>query len=228
MAGGGAAAGVSILLAEPATAPAAARREGHMRETYMHVAGVVATDPTVRTFDDGRKVMSFRVASTSRRFDSGLKEWVDGPTLWVKVSCWRELAENATLSVRKRDRVVVWGRVRSEQWKGEDGAFRSDLALEAEAMGHDLAFGVSAFTRKQRTASTQVLTADGAVDVATGELTLPEVPQLPAGLDDQREGFAAAAQATASTTEQDVDDLDEDADDDPDDELAEVPVLASA
>jgi single-strand DNA-binding protein len=172
--------------------------------------------------------MSFRVASTSRRFDSGLKEWVDGPTLWVKVSCWRELATNATASVRKRDRVVVWGRVRSEQWKGEDGAFRSDLALEAEAMGHDLSFGVSAFTRKQRTTSTTVLTADGAVDVATGELSLPEVPDLPAGLDDERAPFVPAATATSGASpEQDADDLDERVDDD-DDVLPEVPLLASA
>ena len=210
-----------------------------MRETYMHVAGVVATDPTVRTFEDGRKVMSFRVASTSRRFDTGLKEWIDGPTLWVKVSCWRELAANATLSVRKRDRVVVWGRVRSEQWKGEDGAFRSDLALEAEAMGHDLAFGVSAFTRKQRTASTQVLTADGVVDVATGELSLPEVPELPTGLDDKREPFVPGGTATSGGPTEGDDDLDDDLDDDEvddevddetddDDVLAEVPVLASA
>ena len=129
-----------------------------MRETYMHVAGVVVTDPLVRKFDDGRQVMSFRVGSTSRRYDSNAKSWVDGQTLWVKVSCWRELATNAIECVRKGDRLVVWGRVRTEQWKGEDGGQRSDLAIEAEALGHDLAFGVSRFERRHRAVSTQTLT----------------------------------------------------------------------
>ena len=114
-----------------------------MRETFLTVAGIVATDPTVRTFDDGRKVMSFRMASTSRRFDSAAKTWVDGHTLWVKVSCWRELADNAAQSVRKRDRVLVSGRVRSEQWTVEGGGQRSDLALEADALGHDLSYGIA-------------------------------------------------------------------------------------
>jgi single-strand DNA-binding protein len=141
-----------------------------MRETYMHVAGVVVTDPLVRKFDDGRQVMSFRVASTSRRYDGATKNWVDGQTLWVKVSCWRELAANAIECVRKGDRLVVWGRVRTEQWKGEDGGQRSDLAIEAEALGHDLAFGVATFERRRRTVSTQTLTAEGVVDTATGEL----------------------------------------------------------
>jgi single-strand DNA-binding protein len=147
-----------------------------MRETYLAVAGVVATDPTVRTLDDGRQVMSFRVASTSRRYDTTSKTWADGTTLWVKVSCWRELADNASKCVRKRDRILVWGRVKSEQWKGE-GGMRSDLALDAEAMGHDLTFGVSVFDRKKRTVAERTLTDVPIFDPVTGEIVgVPAVP----------------------------------------------------
>jgi single-strand DNA-binding protein len=197
-----------------------------MRETYMHVAGVVATDPTIRKFDDGRQVLSFRVASTSRRYDTNSRDWVDGPTLWVKVSCWRELATNASESVRKRDRVVVWGRVRTEQWKGEDGGQRSDLALEAESLGHDLAFGTASFMRRHRTVSTRTLTADGVLDMATGELTTPEpgdLPELPAGIaaaPDLAAAQAAAAPLGANRPEVPADgDLDADVGADLDDEL---------
>ena len=185
-----------------------------MRETYMHVAGVVVTDPTIRRFDDGRQVMSFRVASTSRRYDSATKNWIDGQTLWVKVSCWRELAANASECVRKSDRVVVWGRVRTEQWKGEDGGQRSDLAIEAEALGHDLAFGVATFVRRRRTVSTQTLTAEGVVDIATGELTPvppPDVPSLPAGFEDGADVVAPSVSAPdgAESGDDDPDDLDD-------------------
>ena len=176
-----------------------------MRETYMHVAGVVVTDPLVRKFDDGRQVMSFRVGSTSRRYDSNAKSWVDGQTLWVKVSCWRELATNAIECVRKGDRLVVWGRVRTEQWKGEDGGQRSDLAIEAEALGHDLAFGVSRFERRHRAVSTQTLTPEGMVDTATGELAPSSVQPQPGG--------------AASGDDEVLDDLDDvDGEDDPTDQ----------
>ena len=208
-----------------------------MRETYMHVAGVVATDPTVRKFDDGRQVMSFRVASTSRRYDNATKAWVDGQTLWVKVSCWRELAENAAECVRKGDRLMVWGRVRTEQWKGEDGGQRSDLAVEAEGLGHDLAFGVATFVRRRRTVSAQTLTADGIVDMATGELTpvrpaaLPPLQPAPGGAD----VTASAPPRTGTGSDDDegseeLDDLDDlDEEEDAKDEAdQEVTLLASA
>jgi single-strand DNA-binding protein len=206
-----------------------------MRETYMHIAGVVATNPTIREFDDGRRVMSFRVASTSRRYDSATKSWVDGQTLWVKVSCWRELAANASECVRKSDRVVVWGRVRTEQWKGEDGGQRSDLAIEAEALGHDLAFGVAKFVRRRRTVSSQTLTTEGAADIATGELTpVPslDVPPLPAGFEEAADVAASSAPAPggAEAGDQelldDIDDLDEE--DATDGSQREETLLASA
>ena len=67
-----------------------------MRETYMAVAGIVATDPQVR---DARR------RPAGDELPRGVDEppvrqphgaWVDGHTLWVKVSCWRELADNAS------------------------------------------------------------------------------------------------------------------------------------
>lgn len=181
-----------------------------MRETYLAVAGVVATDPTVRTLDDGRQVMSFRLASTSRRYDTSTKTWVDGPTLWVKVSCWRELADNAAKCVRKRDRILAWGRVKSEQWTTEGGGMRSDLALEAEAMGHDLTFGVSAFDRKKRTVAERTLTDVPVFDPVTGEIVA--VPAAP----------AATQQAPTGPREAEPDDELEGDDELEDDEVDEV------
>jgi len=186
-----------------------------MRETYLAVAGVVATDPTVRTLDDGRQVMSFRVASTSRRYDTAAKSWVDGPTLWVRVSCWRELADNAAKCVRKRDRILAWGRVRSEQWTTEGGGMRNDLALEAEAIGHDLTFGVSVFDRKTRTVAERILTDAPVVDPMTGEIVaMPSVPSVPAGPGGP--AVPAPAQAAAEPPE---DELDPELGEEPDDEL---------
>lgn len=199
-----------------------------MRETYLTVAGVVATDPTMRTLDDGRNVMSFRMASTSRRYDTATKTWVDGHTLWVKVSCWRQLAENASKSVRRKDRVLVSGRIRSEQWVGQNGQLRSDLALEAEAMGHDLTYGTAIFDRKSVVVGQQVLTGPTSVDPATGEIVsvaaeVAPVPDGVAALVDtpfSQPAFGPVGGRPQGGSDDDADELDE-LDDDTDDDLDE-------
>jgi single-strand DNA-binding protein len=195
-----------------------------MRDTYLAVAGVVATDPTVRTLDDGRQVMSFRMASTSRRYDTRSQAWVDGQTLWVKVSCWRELADNAAQCVRKRDRILAWGRIKSEQWKTKEGGFRSDLALEAEAMGPDLRFGVVAFDRRLRTVSTRVITDEPTVNTPTGDIVDEEAEAAVARaslLDDEAVTGAAGVGLAASSGPDDEpdDELDDELDDERGDEI---------
>jgi hypothetical protein len=99
--------------------------------------------------------------------------------------------------------------VRTEQWKGEDGGQRSDLAIEAEALGHDLAFGVATFQRRHRMVSAQTLTPDGVVDLTTGELTpvASEVPPLPPGLEDPVGD--PGGRPTESGEDEELDDLDE-------------------
>lgn len=121
-----------------------------MRETYMSVAGVVASEPRVVQLDDDRRITSFRLASTSRRRDRKSNAWVDGDTIWATVTCWRDLAANAADSLHKRDRVIVYGRVRTRDWTGKDGGVRTTLEMDAEAVGHDLAYGTSSFDRKIR------------------------------------------------------------------------------
>lgn len=120
-----------------------------MRETYLSVSGVVASEPRVVQLDDNRLITSFRLASTPRRRDSA-GGWVDGPTTWVTVTCWRDLAVNAAESLHKRDRVLVHGRMRTRDYTSTDGHQRTTVELDAESLGHDLAFGVSTYDRRTR------------------------------------------------------------------------------
>ncbi len=120
-----------------------------MYETYVTVTGVVATDPRAVILDETLRITNFRLASTSRRRDrSG--QWVDGQTTWFTVTCWRGLAANVAESIGKKDRVVVHGRLRSQDWTAQDGTQRTSLEIEADAVGHDLSFGTSTYTRVRR------------------------------------------------------------------------------
>jgi single-strand DNA-binding protein len=120
-----------------------------VNETSVTVVGNLVDDPRLRSTDAGVDVASFRVASTSRRYDRESRRWVDSASLFLSVSCWRTLAGNAVASLRKGDPVVVTGRLSTRTWE-KDGQVRSSCELEAVAVGPDLARGTAVFRRSPR------------------------------------------------------------------------------
>lgn len=121
-----------------------------MQESSITVVGNVVADPVLRRLDDGTEVASFRVASTPRVRDRESGRWADGPTSWWGVTCWRGLAGNVAASLRKGERVVVVGRPRTRQWE-KDGRSGTSVDVTADVVGHDLAWGTTAFSRVVRT-----------------------------------------------------------------------------
>src|ERR1700712_1402346 len=80
-----------------------------MRETPVTVVGTLVSDMRPRRVGpDAALVLNFRVACNERRFDKASESWVDGESLYLSVSCWRRLAENAA-SLVKGDPVIVRG-----------------------------------------------------------------------------------------------------------------------
>lgn len=116
-----------------------------MSET-ISVQGLVATTPRHLVTQDGLPITSFRMASTHRRFDRTTKKWVDGETNWYTITAFRQLAINVAGSVSKGERVVVSGKLRVRDWDNGERAGTS-VEIEAEAIGHDLTWGTSTFTR---------------------------------------------------------------------------------
>lgn len=112
------------------------------------VTGVVGTDPNQHVTGDGLVITSFRLASTRRYFDRAKGEWTDGDTSWYGVSAFRQLARNASFSIRKGQRVIVQGRLRQRAWETATKSGTS-VEIEADAIGHDLAWCVSTYARVQ-------------------------------------------------------------------------------
>ncbi len=108
------------------------------------VAGFVGTTPRLFATQHGNDYTSFRVAHTRRQFDRERGEWVDGRTTWFTVKAWRAVARNVAASLRKGDPVVVSGRLTVDEWAGADGP-RTDLVVEATALGPDLTRGEAQF-----------------------------------------------------------------------------------
>ncbi|MCU1425639.1 MAG: Single-stranded DNA-binding protein [Microbacteriaceae bacterium] len=110
------------------------------------LTGVVGTIPRNLVTSDNLAVTSFRLASGQRRFDRSQQKWVDGETNWYTVTAFRQLAVNASKSIVKGEHVVVTGRLRVRDWTAGDRA-GTTVDIEAEALGHDLTWGTSSFTR---------------------------------------------------------------------------------
>ena len=153
-----------------------------MPTAQITVCGVVATVPNRIRTTEGLSILSFRLAANSRRFDTRRGAWIDGDTNWFTVTAFRSLAENAGDSVRKGERVVVAGRLRVRRWEsGERTGI--NVEIEADALGHDLQWGVSSFERRSRV-------RDDSEGAARGQVS---ESQSPAGeADEQGDGHAGA------------------------------------
>ncbi len=117
-----------------------------LNDAQISLTGYVATQPVTRTLNDGTLTVSMRVAWTPRRQDRVTGEWVDCNTSYVTVICWRRLASNVAICVRKGDAVVVKGRLSVRSYE-KDGATRIVVEVDANSVGHDLSRGVAQFQR---------------------------------------------------------------------------------
>ncbi len=129
------------------------------------LTGLVATQPRAITTSEGLFITSFRLASTQRRFDRSKERWVDGETNWYTITAFRQLATNVASSIQKGDRVVATGKLRIRDWAAGDKV-GTNIEVDAEAIGHDLLWGTSVFTRSIATALAERVAAD---HLASGE-----------------------------------------------------------
>lgn len=119
-----------------------------MNEASVTFQGWVGNEVVHRVTAQG-SVANFRVGTTPRiRKRNG--DWVDGPTSWFSVTCWRTLADHVRESVRKGEPVLVHGRLRTDVWEREDGKSSVTYVVEASHVGHDLSRGTSVFVKAAR------------------------------------------------------------------------------
>jgi single-strand DNA-binding protein len=116
-----------------------------MSTATVTVTGYVAMDPKVYWTSNGAPVVRLRVGSTPRRVD-GDGKWHDLPASFFTVNCWRKIAVNVAASLHKGQPVIVRGRLRMRTWT-DDGKARSAVEIEAESIGHDLAYGTTAYSK---------------------------------------------------------------------------------
>ena len=124
-----------------------------MNGPQITVVGHVGSKPRLRAMASGAVVADFRVAFTPSRQNKATGEWQDLETMWFTVSCWRTLAEHASLSFDKGDRVIVTGRFSIRSYKTDQGEPRVSLEIDASSVGMDLTRGPVVQRRIERVAA---------------------------------------------------------------------------
>ena len=110
-------------------------------ETYLTLSGNLTAPPKTGVSRAGVTWTRMRVASSTRVFDRATTEWRDGETLFLDVSCWRRLAENAAATLERGDRVLIAGRLRQRSYEDQQGVRHTVTEMDADAVGPDLAAG---------------------------------------------------------------------------------------
>ena len=142
---------------------------------HLTITGLVATPPRHIVTSEGLPITSFRLASTQRRFDRSQDKWIDGETNWYTITAFRQLAIHAASSIEKGQRVVLSGRLRIRDWENGERT-GTTVDIEADALGHDLAWGTSAFTRSIATSSSKDAAATEADAEAAPEAAADDAP----------------------------------------------------
>jgi single-strand DNA-binding protein len=101
----------------------------------------VAAEPELRFSNSGVAVAKLRVVAADRRKNESSGEWEDGDTLWIDVTCFKQLAENVVESVAKGDLLLVYGKLKTEEWTDRDsGGQRSKIVMIADVIAPSLQF----------------------------------------------------------------------------------------
>jgi len=121
-----------------------------VNDAQVFLAGYVATGPTFKKVAGGISFVKLRIAYTARRLNREAGEWADGPTSFVGVQCWRGLADNVAMCLRKGEPILVRGRLQVRRYENAEGSPRIAVEVDATSIGHDLTRGVAHFSRTRR------------------------------------------------------------------------------
>jgi single-strand DNA-binding protein len=135
-------------------------------QTQIQLIANLTHDPELRYTTSGKAYARIRLASTPRVKDAS-GTWVDGATTFYEGRAWNDLAEHATESLHRGDRVIVLGALRTERWTDSTGDDREALRVDVDEIGPSLRFANVKVTKAQRGTTPAAATDEDASVAAT-------------------------------------------------------------
>ncbi len=113
------------------------------------LVGNITRDPELRFTPSGQPTASFGLAVNRRWQNRQTQEWEEA-TSFFDIVCWRELAENASESLRRGARIIVTGRLEQRSWETSDGDKRSKVEVVADELGPSLRWASAEIKKNER------------------------------------------------------------------------------
>ena len=119
-------------------------------DTVITVIGNLTSDPELRFTPSGAAVADFTIASTPRTLDRQTQEWKDGEALFLRCSCWRQMAEHVAGSLTRGSRVMAQGRLKQRSFETKEGEKRTVIELEVDEIGPSLRYATATVVKTTR------------------------------------------------------------------------------
>jgi single-strand DNA-binding protein len=116
-------------------------------DTVITVCGNLVDDPELRWTPNGAAVAKFRVASTPRTYDKAKESWVDGESLFLTCSVWRQQAEHVAESLARGMRVIVVGRLKQRSYEDREHVKRTVMELDVDEVAPSLRTATAKVTK---------------------------------------------------------------------------------
>jgi single-strand DNA-binding protein len=116
----------------------------------MTVKGNLGSDPELKFVKTSRGetgLVTFSLAHTPKEKKGDT--WVEGETIWFRITSWGEKGEALVDTLRKGDSVIVQGNMKQSSFKGRDGQDKTVLEINATDIGLVPKTGRSSNTRSQ-------------------------------------------------------------------------------
>lgn len=104
-------------------------------DTIITVTGNVTAEPELKRLNDGKALVNLTIASTPSRYDKDSGGYIDGETMFLRATAWRNLAENIALSVHKGSLVIAQGKLISRSYIDKNDAQQTVLQLDLIELG---------------------------------------------------------------------------------------------
>ncbi|MFI9811412.1 single-stranded DNA-binding protein [Saccharothrix variisporea] len=137
-------------------------------EITLTVIGRLTADPELRFTQAGTPVSNFTIASNPRTFDRGTGEWRDADAVFLRCTCWKQLAENTAASLHRGSHVIAHGRLRQRTFE-KDGVKHTIVELDVDEIGAALRFATVTITKPDRAGTRAEDTAGDLVPVGPDE-----------------------------------------------------------
>lgn len=119
-----------------------------MPDNTVTLVGNLVEDPELRFTPTGVAMAKLRLAVNRRWMDRSTNEWQEEAHFFT-ATCWRDMAENVSESLRKGNRIMVTGRLQQRQWENEQGERRSMVEVSIDEIGPSLRWATASVSRTE-------------------------------------------------------------------------------